>query len=306
MPAARRRHPVGGRGEPRVVVAPGEDLRVARDGQQQPGQHRRPRHDRVDLEVLRRRMVVATDRPEAVERRARPSRTSCWRRTRRRSRCRRSEPEPLGHGLGMLDEPAAAGELLHRRARPRGRRRRRSCRAPRSRPRPRGWRPRPAWRPSAVVERTSTSSSQRSATTLGRVPPRMPPTLTEYARPAAVQGVQVLDEAGRLEDRAAALLGLDAGVGRAAVDRQAGVEDALAGAARCPRWRGHIRGPGTHPCPRPGARMCALELGEPISSSGLAMNTSRSNGRPPMPVRMALSAYRPASRPDFMSVTPGP
>ena len=54
-------------GEPRVVGPPGEDLGIAGDRQQQPGQHRRPRHDRVDLEVLGRRMVVAADRSEAVE-----------------------------------------------------------------------------------------------------------------------------------------------------------------------------------------------------------------------------------------------
>ena len=54
------------------------------------------------------------------------------------------------------------------------------------------------------------------------------------------------------------------------------------------------------------ARMCGVEVGEPISSSGLAMKTSRSNGRPPRSATIALSAYRPASSPDFMSVTPGP
>ena len=53
--------------------------------------------------------------------------------------------------------------------------------------------------------------------------------------------------------------------------------------------------------------MCGVEDGEPISSSGLAMNTSRSNGMPAAArPTIALSAYRPASRPDFMSVTPGP
>ena len=52
--------------------------------------------------------------------------------------------------------------------------------------------------------------------------------------------------------------------------------------------------------------MCGVEVGEPISSSGLAMNTRRSNGRPPRSAMIALSAYSPASRPDFMSVTPGP
>ncbi len=54
------------------------------------------------------------------------------------------------------------------------------------------------------------------------------------------------------------------------------------------------------------SRMCTLELGEPTSSSGFAMKTSRSNGRPPSSDVMALRAYNPARSPDFMSVTPGP
>ncbi len=49
-----------------------------------------------------------------------------------------------------------------------------------------------------------------------------------HARPAAVEGVQLADDPGRLEDRAAALLRLDAGVGGPAVDRDPGVEDPLA------------------------------------------------------------------------------
>ena len=62
-----------------------------------------------------------------------------------------------------------------------------------------------------------------------------------------------------------------------------------------------------------------LEIGEPISSSGLATKTSRSNGqrgaaaarlpderRRTRPASQARIAYRPASRPPFMSVTPGP
>ena len=44
----------------------------------------------------------------------RPSRPSCWRRTRRRSTRRDLEPERRRDRLGVLDEPAAALELLHR------------------------------------------------------------------------------------------------------------------------------------------------------------------------------------------------
>ena len=54
------------------------------------------------------------------------------------------------------------------------------------------------------------------------------------------------------------------------------------------------------------AEICGVEVGEPISSSGLATKTSRSKGRPPRSTMIALSAYSPASSPDFMSVTPGP
>ena len=53
-------------------------------------------------------------------------------------------------------------------------------------------------------------------------------------------------------------------------------------------------------------RMCGVDTGEPISSSGLPTNTSRASGTPPRVSRSAAIAYRPASSPAFMSVTPGP
>ena len=126
-----------------------------------------------------------------------------------------------------------------------------------------------------------------------------------HAGPAAVQGVEVAHDAARLEDRAAALLGLDAGMGSPAVDRDPGVDDPLAG-------RHDVAvGPGAL---EDEARVDVLgrrpdvgvDEGDPISSSGLAMNVSRSNGTPPSSPTRALMAYSPASRPDFMSVTPGP
>ncbi len=49
-----------------------------------------------------------------------------------------------------------------------------------------------------------------------------------HAGPAAVEGVQLVDEASGLEDGAAAFLGLDPGVRRPAVDDEAQVENALA------------------------------------------------------------------------------
>ena len=52
-------------------------------------------------------------------------------------------------------------------------------------------------------------------------------------------------------------------------------------------------------------RMWAVDAGEPISSSGLATNMTRASGRPTVS-RSAASAYSPARRPLFMSVTPGP
>jgi len=63
--------------------------------------------------------------------------------------------------------------------------------------------------------------------------------------------------------------------------------------------------------------MWGVLVGEPISSSGLAMKTSRSKGDQtadstassaptPPSVRSAASACRPARSPPFMSVTPGP
>src|SRR4029077_16213864 len=49
------------------------------------------------------------------------------------------------------------------------------------------------------------------------------------AGPAAVEVVEFLDDPGRFEDRAATLLGLDAGVRGPPVDGDAEIEDAFAG-----------------------------------------------------------------------------
>ena len=62
------------------------------------------------------------------------------------------------------------------------------------------------------------------------------------------------------------------------------------------------------------ALMTGVLTGDPISSSGLATNTMRPNGSGPRPrqptgptrTRRIRSAYKPASRPPFMSETPGP
>ena len=139
------------------------------------------------------------------------------------------EPEPLASATGVIDQPARPLELLHRP--PAGHvgsisavvsgTARAVSRSPIAAS--------AASRSSRRTARTSTSSSQRSATTLGRVPPPIDADVDRDARPAAVERVELADESVRgLEDRAAALLGLDAGVGRAAVDRDPRVEDALA------------------------------------------------------------------------------
>ena len=91
LPRPARRDPPALASSARLgrLVAPGEDLGIRGDRQQQAGEQRRPRHDRIDLEVLRRRVVVAADRPEAVEARDAHAGRSCSRPTRRRSPRRR-------------------------------------------------------------------------------------------------------------------------------------------------------------------------------------------------------------------------
>ena len=153
------------------AAATGHD-RVAGDREEQRGQQRRPRHDRVDLEVLRRRVIVAADRAQAVERRARPGPRSCSRPTRRRwrsrpARSRAARPGPRACSTSRPDRSSfsigqCAADLLDgdRRVRHRGRRGDR-----------RGPRPRPPRGPPRPVARTSTSRPASSATTFGRVPP---------------------------------------------------------------------------------------------------------------------------------------
>ena len=70
-----------------------------------------------------------------------------------------------------------------------------------------------------VTPRTSTSSEQCSATTLGRVPPRMTPTFTVTPGHRPLSACRSLDDASRLEDRAPALLGLHAGMRGSPCDR---------------------------------------------------------------------------------------
>ena len=225
-------------------------------------------------------MVVAADRPEAVEARdAHARRRVGVGRAAGRGVADR-EPERAGDGRRVLDQPRAA-----RRASPSAT----SAPSARSRPSTSGTTVASAIRRTSAsaasssaraTPRTSTSSEQRSATTLGRVPPPMTPTLTVTPGQRPLSACRSRDDPGRLEDRAAALLGLDAGVGRAAVDGRSAGRGCPCATRRCRRSRGRTRGRGRRRRRGAISRMCGVEVGEPISSSGLATNTSRSNGQP--------------------------
>ncbi len=105
----------------------------------------------------------------------------------------------------------------------------------------------------------------------------MTPTLQVTLGPAAIERLQGDDLVGGGEDGIAPLLGLDPGMGRPTVDGQAKVERALACAddvavgARALEHQGHVRLERRR-------RMCGVLVGEPISSSGLAMKTRRLKG----------------------------
>ena len=189
----------------------------------------------------------------------------------RRSRARRRRP---GHarraGRSARASPSATSGPSAR-SRP-------SCPGPRSPRRSAGSRPRPPRAPRGSTARTSTSSEHRSATTLGRVPPAMTPTLT------VTPGQRPLSACRSRTIRAASRIALRPFSGSTpawaarpwTVDPQ--VEDALArrhdvavGAGALEHQRDVARR-------RRCSRMCGVEVGEPISSSGLATKTSRSNG----------------------------
>ena len=174
------------------------------------------------------RVVVAADRAQPVEAGdAEPGgRVGVGRAAGRASAT--SKPSACATRLGVLDQAAAALELLHR---PPARHRleldghvgdlgglgdRADLRLGGLE---RVARPSPGRRPRACSV---------SATTLGRVPPTMTPTLTVTPGQRPLRSCRSRTMPGRLEDRAAALLGLDAGVRGPAVDGDAQVEDALA------------------------------------------------------------------------------
>ena len=137
------------------------------------------------------------------------------------------EPERLGDGARVVDQPPAPLELLHRP--PAGHRRELDGRVRDDR--------RLGDAPDLRLGRLERFAGHRADVHLERaalghdVRPRPAGDRADvdgHARPAAVELVEVLDDPGRLEDRAPALLGFDAGVGGPTVDGQAQVEDALA------------------------------------------------------------------------------
>ena len=257
-----------------------------------------PRHDRGNLQVLPRRVVQPADGAQAVERRHAHAR--------RRVRVR-------GTAGGGVAELEARGR---RRARWHGRRAGRTARAspsanggrsprsPPSRPararheRSRGSPPRPPRGPSRVTARTSTSMRAPLRDHVGPRPALDDADVDGHARPAAVERVQLRDDAGGLEDRAAALLGLDAGVGRPAVDGDRRGPGCPSGTRRCRRSRARTRGRGRRPRRAASRRMWGVETGEPISSSGLATKTQAREGAAAEAVaqRRRSRTARPAAR----------
>ena len=296
-PARGASSALGGRG------APFEDDGIRGDLEEQAGEHRRPRHDRVDLEVLRRGVVVAAHRPEAVEATGRPcpavvfasdappvaaSFTLNPSRSATAFVCSTSRPTASVFSIGRHEHSVDTSTVVPGT----------SVVAASSRIAAMA-----ASRPSPVTARASTSSSQRSGTTLGRVPPRIVPTLNGHAGPAAVERLRLAHDARRLEDRVMALLGFDAGVRRAAVDHDPVVGDPLAGR--------HDVAVGA----------AALEDERDVGVRGRRPDVRRRRRRPDLLVRVrderqaferqparaiARSAYSPARSPAFMSVTPGP
>ena len=196
--------------------------------------------------------------------------------------------------MRVLDEPAGPLELLHRPPAGHLGRTRPSCPAPTSvADAATGSPPRRPRGPPAGRRGRRPASSHRSGTTFGRVPPAIDADVDGHAVPAAVQRVEPLDEVGRGEDRVAALLGLDAGVGRAAVDGDPGVEDALARRDDVAVRPGALEDEARRRRRAAASPMCGVEVGEPISSSGLATNVSRSNGSGPASAPSARTRVEP-------------
>ena len=218
-----------------------------------------------------------------------------------------SKPSALGDGLGVLDQPAAPLELLHRP--PAGHRLEVDGRVGDlgRLGDPRGSSASAVSSASRVVARTSTSSDAPLGDDVRPRPAGDHPDVDGDARPAAVERVEVARRSGpprgsRCGPSRARRRRGPPGRGR----RSAGRGSPCA-PRRCRRWRGRIRG-------RARRRLSARERAD-VRRRASASRSPRPGWRrrraartaaPPRSAMIALSAYSPASSPDFMSVTPGP
>ena len=177
-------------------------------------------HDAREVQPLVGGVVVAADRPEPVE----------HRQARRRGRVGVARPagrrvvdaKPSSPAIAVASPTRRArrpGALHGRVAAPLGSARRGPRRASGS-ARCAPPRPRPASNSPAVAARTSTSIRQRCSHHVRARAALDHADVDRHARPAAVQGVQRDHLVRCLEDRAAPLLGLDAGVRGPAGDRR--------------------------------------------------------------------------------------
>ena len=206
----------------------------------------------------------------------RPSPPSCWRPTRRRSLRRRARSRGARRrpGRGRRGDrcgrasPSATSAPSARTVDGRVRDLGRLARS-------RGSPPRRSRALRGSTARTSTSSVAALGDDVRPRPAAITPTLTVTPGQRPLRSCRSRTIRRRLEDRAAALLRLDAGMRRPAVDRDPRRSRIpLRADTMSPFARAHSR---TRPtsASRGHARGCAgVEVGEPISSSGLATKTS--------------------------------
>ena len=135
----------------------------------------------------------------------------------------------------------------------------------------------------------STSRWHRSATTFGRVPPAMTPTLTVTPghRPLRACRSRTIRLASRIALRPFSGSTPAWAARPSTVIRVSMIP--LRADTMSPLARAHSRTKQASTCSA-AARMWGVEVGEPISSSGLAMNVRRSNGTPPSSPTSALIA----------------
>ena len=245
------------------------------------GEQRRPRHDRVDLEVLRRRMVVAADRPEPVEarhahargrvgvgraagRRVARSRTRAPPATRRAWSTRRPlrSSFSIGHQRAIGSSSTVVSGHLGRRGDAADLRLGRLERLARR-------------CPDVDLERAALGDD------VGPRPAGDHADVDGHARPAAVERVQVARRSApprgsRCDPSPARRRRAPRGRGRRCAGR-----GCPCAPTRCRRWRGRTRGRARHRCRRP-ARGCAA---------------SRSASRSPRPGWRRTRAARTGSPP---------